>query len=272
MSGARALSRAQREKVSEFVGVTGAPDGLAAECLAAAEWGLERAVDLFYSSGLAARAAAGRPRADAAALRALFERYADAGAAAAGEPAILAEGIFKLCEDLEVEPEDVALLALSHRLGAAAMGVWTRAEFEGGLARLGVDSLEGLAAALPRLRAELDDPGTFRKVYRYAFGFACDPGQRLLPLDTAAALWALLLPDARWARTAAWCEFLRARGARPVARDLWNMLLDFIAGVDQADFAGHDGEGGAWPYLIDEFVAEQQEAAAAQGGGEAMRD
>ena len=51
--------------------------------------------------------------------------------------------------------------------------------------------------------------GKFREVYNYAFGFACDKGQKSLALDTAEAMWRLLFEGRPWEHVDLWCEFLR---------------------------------------------------------------
>lgn len=38
-----------------------------------------------------------------------------------------------------------------------------------------------------------------------------------------------------------------------VTKDVWDMLLTFLANVNQDDMADYDDEG-AWPVLIDDYV------------------
>ena len=256
----KSLTKTQAGRVSQFVGVTGAPQRLAIECLQLSNWALEPAVDYYFSSGLAQQAAG--PRVDQSALHDLFLSYKDAAA-----DGILAEGIMRLCEDLGVEPEDVVVLVLSWHLGAQSMGEYTQDEFEGGLAKLGVDTLAKLRARLPRMRAEFEEPASYREIYKYAYAFSCEKGHKCLQLDTAIAMWELVVPPQRWRHIGDWCAYLRQHHKRAVSKDTWTQLLDFMCNVDE-DFSSFD-ENGAWPYLIDEFVAWKQEGAAAadDGGG-----
>lgn len=242
----RSLTKPQRDRVAQFTAVTGAPTKAAIECLQAANWSVEGGIDHYYSSGYAA-AAARTPRVDRAALHQFYLAYKDPDA-----DAVLAEGIIRLCEDLGVDPEDVVLLVLSWHLGAGSMGEYTHDEFEAGMETLGVDSLAKLKAKLPALRAELDAPATFKDVYNYAYLFSREKGQKCVQLETAVAMWELLVPVSRWPRCPEWCAFVQEHHRRAVSRDTWTQLLDFMRNIED-DFSNYD-ENGAWPYLIDEFV------------------
>src|ERR1700694_2177749 len=82
-----------------------------------------------------------------------------------------------------------------------------------------------------------------------------------LALDMAIEYWKLLLKD-RYAYLDLWIEFLRERYNRTIPKDTWNLLYDFIQDIS-TDFDRYDENGipmkhgniGAWPVIIDEFVA-----------------
>jgi DCN1-like protein 1/2 len=180
---------------------------------------------------------------------------------------ILADGVSRLCEDLAVDPSDVALLVLAYHCGAAAMCEFSRAEFCAGMASLGVDSVPKLAKKLPAMRASLADDATFRAVYAFTFGFARDKGAKSLAPDTALALWQLLLPAASWPRADDWCAFVAAQNLKAVTQDTWSQLLEFSRAV-KPDLSNYD-PAGAWPSLLDDFseyvLAQQQQQ---QGGSQ----
>lgn len=46
------MNRQQRERLSQFQGVTGADAGVAARCLEASGWSVESAIDVYYSGGM----------------------------------------------------------------------------------------------------------------------------------------------------------------------------------------------------------------------------
>jgi DCN1-like protein 1/2 len=259
MSG-RALSKGQRDKVSQLAAITGASTRAAVECLQVSGWVMEAAVDCWYSSGMAQAVEGAAPRVDRTAITQLYQHYKDPDT-----EAVLAEGIMKLCEDLGIEPEDTVMLVLSWHLKAAAMGEFSREEFEGGLGRLAVDSLDKLRDKLPALRAQLDDPASYRDIYNFAYGFSCEKGQKCVQLEMALAMWQILAPPQRWRYIEDWCEFLRKHHGRAVSRDTWTQLLDFMLNI-KPDFSNYD-ENGAWPYLVDEFVTQTKAKQAAAEDG-----
>jgi DCN1-like protein 1/2 len=242
----RSLTKPQRDRVAQFTAITGSSTKAAIECLQLANWSVEAGIDYFYSAGYAAAAAASRtPRIDRSALHQFYLSYKDPD-----NDSIMAEGIMKLCEDLGVEPEDIVVLVLSWHMQAAAMGEYTQAEFESGMEALGVDTLAKLKTKLPSLRAELDTPDTYKEVYNYGYLFSREKGQKCVQLDTALAMWQLLVPASRWQLIDEWCAFVQEHHKRAVSRDTWAQLLDFMRSIKD-DFSNYD-ENGAWPYLIDE--------------------
>ncbi|CAI7835724.1 unnamed protein product [Closterium sp. NIES-54] len=90
-------------------------------------------------------------------IQELFLRYKDPDS-----DMILVDGITRMCEDLEVEPQDIVMLVLSWHLGAATMCEYSRQEFTSGLRSLRVTSLEALKALLPSFRRELQDESEHR--------------------------------------------------------------------------------------------------------------
>lgn len=69
------MNRQQRERLSQFVGITGADNSLATRCLEAAGWSVESAIEMYYSNGMSAKAGrASAPRVDKCAPAVLTPR------------------------------------------------------------------------------------------------------------------------------------------------------------------------------------------------------
>ncbi|KAI8109646.1 hypothetical protein M9434_000927 [Picochlorum sp. BPE23] len=166
---------------------------------------------------------------------------------------VLAEGIIRFCEDIGIAPEDVVMIVICWHMDAQTMGEFTEEEFEGGLEDIGVDSITSLKAAIPSLRKELNDRKKFKEIYEYAFMFSRENNQKCLQLDVALSVWPLLITKEKWKYIDLWCEFLQEHHKKAISKDTWTQLLDFIDVMDDT-FSQYDPTG-AWPYLIDEFVA-----------------
>ena len=99
-------------------------------------------------------------------------------------------------------------------------------------------------------------------MYRYTFVAGKEPEQRALALDNAIEFWRVLFtaPGRPW-RTAShdwltlWTTFLEEKWTRTVNRDMWNQLLEFATRTLEDDTLAFWSEDGAWPSVIDEFVA-----------------
>ena len=183
-------------------------------------------------------------------VAALFENYVDGG-----EEAILAEGIERLCADLDVRPEEFRVLVLAWKMDAQTMCRFTREEFTGGLRSLKADSLRGIQAKFPEMLAEVQQKGRFKDFYRwtYKFGLDTDIGQRTLPIDMALSLWKLVFSQNEPPILKRWLSFLEWHpNIRGIPKDTWDMFLNFCEAVGN-DLSSYD-DTEAWPSLFDDFV------------------
>ncbi|KAG2494561.1 hypothetical protein HYH03_007327 [Edaphochlamys debaryana] len=242
------LTKPQKDKITQFRSITGSSEKVATECLKSSGWGVEQAIDMFYTSGLAAQATT-TGGLDLRGVESMYQRYKEPG-----DDKISVDGITRFCEDLEVDPTDIVVLVVSYYMNAAVMCEYSKDEFTSGMVRLGCDAIDKLKRRLPELRAELKQDAKFREVYAYAYNFSREKGQKCVQLDTAVGMWQLLfsVPEQRWPLIDDWCEFLTKHHNRAISKDTWQQLYDFIKSV-KPDFSNFD-ENSAWPYLLDEFV------------------
>ncbi|KAG5550848.1 hypothetical protein RHGRI_009328 [Rhododendron griersonianum] len=221
------LVRGHRDKVQQFMTITGSSEKLALQALKSCDWHLEGAFDVFYSQPQV------KSYADTRLVEELYKRYKgkcynsikklnvfyhELVVAILAERTfcsypyvdmILADGITLLCNDLQVDPQDVVMLVLSWHMKAATMCEFSKQEFIGGLQALGIDSLEKFRDRMQFMRSELKDDQKFREIYIFAFGWAKEKGQKSLALDTAIGMWQLLFAEKQWPLVDHWCQFLQ---------------------------------------------------------------
>ncbi|XP_065185201.1 DCN1-like protein 3 [Sycon ciliatum] len=180
-----------------------------------------------------------------------FQQYRDE------DEAILEDGMERLCNDMEVDPCDVRMLALAWRLNAAEMCRFSQEEFVTVCEELGAYSAAELGKQLTGILYEARRH--FKDFYRYAFRFGVSDGQRSLPCDVAVQLWSLVLPvcsgdGERFMND--WLEYLTSQRVKGISKDCWMVFLEFTLTVEK-DFSNYSAED-SWPSLLDEFVMHQR--------------
>jgi len=263
------LNAGQKKGVQEFVAVTQATNTNAIKYLKKFSWNLQAAVTDYLehppsSSGTSSAKNSGGANAfSEATLETFFEKYQSEETkkeTATDKREIDAEGICRFFDDLGIDPEsDLVTLVLANKMNAQEMGKFTHEEFTKGMRQIQSDSMVKLKKKVPAMRQELLDSYAFKSVYEYAFKFSKEENQKALNLDTACAMWELLLKD-KWPLLDKWCDFLNREHKKAISGDTWNQVLDFSR-MYKSSLFGYDAEGkdAAWPYLIDEFVEEQME-------------
>ncbi|KAL1924324.1 uncharacterized protein VTP21DRAFT_7359 [Calcarisporiella thermophila] len=162
------------------------------------------------------------------------------------------DGIEQFLSDLDLSLESPIALVIAWKLQASTMGQFTQQEWITGMRGLGVDSTSKLKDKLPQLEHALSYPDQFKELYKFVFGFAKNQGQKNMSVETAIALWQLLLGD-KYPHVHFFIQFLEEQAPiRVVNRDQWVSFLEFVATVDD-NFAEWD-ETNAWPVLFDEYV------------------
>ncbi|XP_023232206.1 DCN1-like protein 3 [Centruroides vittatus] len=178
----------------------------------------------------------------------LFEKYRDPN-----EDAILSDGIELFCQDLNVKPEEFKVLLLAWKFGAEQMCRFSRQEFVEGCKAMRVDSIPSIQSKLPELMVEIQEPENFKELYRFAFKFGLEVGQRILPSEMAIQLWKLVFSQKEPPILRRWLTFLEKHpNIRGIPRDTWNMFLNFSEAIGD-DLSSYD-DTEAWPCLFDDFV------------------
>lgn len=184
-------------------------------------------------------------------IMALFNHYKDPN-----EDAILAEGIERFCNDLQIAPDDFRILVLAWKLDAEQMCKFTRQEFFQGLKVMNTDSIKGIQNKLPELVHDIErNAEYFKSLYRFTFRFGLDVanGQRILPSDMAVLLWRLVFTICEPPILKKWLDYLEKHpNVRGIPKDTWYMFLNFSETVG-SDLSGYD-DTEAWPSLFDDFV------------------
>ena len=181
----------------------------------------------------------------------------------------------KYMQDLKVQLDDIVVLAIGEALQAPSMGEFSRDGFAKGWRTLAnADSISKQQAAVVHLRHQIPlDRDLFRRVYRYTFQLARTPGQKAVALDAALEYWRLLFsgphgvawntPTTPWLDW--WLDFLQQRWKKSVNRDMWNMTYEFHRKSLEAEDMSWWDEEGAWPGVLDDFVAYVSERRGREG-------
>ncbi|TYI84489.1 hypothetical protein E1A91_D05G368200v1, partial [Gossypium mustelinum] len=168
---------------------------VAIEYLNLCDWGVEASIDYFYDTPVLV---------DDALLEELYNRYKDPNI-----DMISVDGITLLCNDLEVDPQDIIMLVISWHMNASTMCEYSKMEFLQGLQELSVDTVEKFRDKISYIRSELNDENKFHDIYNFAFSWAKEKGQKSMALNTAIGMWRLLFAEKKCHLLDHWCQFLQ---------------------------------------------------------------
>ncbi|EKM55958.1 uncharacterized protein PHACADRAFT_256933 [Phanerochaete carnosa HHB-10118-sp] len=215
---------------------------------------------------------------------ALFTAYADEEDSTTIGP----EGFERLCNDADIPLEGAKPLILAWLLRAAEMAKVSKTEWEAGMAELQIGNTAALSTALndfddllltskPVLKPTHASPAkgkkpasepynrsryhesakdrrkAFSELYMFCFNLAKPPQARLIDMETGSAFWSVLLAP-QYPIMNEILAFVTEKGTyKGVNKDLWQMTHEFCRTVSP-NLEGYDADG-AWPTMIDEFVA-----------------
>jgi len=200
-------------------------------------------------------------------------------------------GLERLCTEADIPLDGAQPLILAWQLKSSEMGKFTRVEWSHGMGLLEISSLPVLAQALKEFDDLLirdkqalsrsasastqarkkggastrepynrtrywqyasDRKAAFAELYQFCFTLAKPPQARNIDLETAVALWSVLLAP-RYSIINDLTTFLTEKGTyRGANKDIWNMVHEFCHTVDPS-LDNYEADG-AWPSLLDDFV------------------
>lgn len=139
---------------------------------------------------------------------------------------------------------------------AMCMGELKKDEFLKGCEVLGCDDISSWQAVVPKLRQQLKNQNQYKQMYNYVFGFACDKGMKSLDVESANAMWDMLIGDKKCRFMAQWKGFLEEKVNKKeintISKDTWELFYDLVESTG-GDFKRFEDDG-AWPVLIDQFA------------------
>ncbi|CAK5279329.1 unnamed protein product [Mycena citricolor] len=199
------------------------------------------------------------------------------------------EGFERLCTDADISLEGAGPLILAWQLNAKDMGKFTREEWTKGLGALKISSCAPLCMAVSDLdsllirgepavkagrkdaydktaytRYAADVKKAFGSLYTFCFNLAKPEQSRNIDMETSMAFWSvLLLPQFPIMKEV--LEFITEKNSyKATNKDLWSMMLEFCRTV-KPTLQDYEADG-AWPTLLDDFVAWKQEKMEVNGG------
>ncbi|EIM90283.1 DUF298-domain-containing protein [Stereum hirsutum FP-91666 SS1] len=99
-----------------------------------------------------------------------------------------------------------------------------------------------------------DTKKAFGSLYQFCFTLAKPENSRNIDMETATALWTVLLVP-KYPLMGDIVDFITEAGSyKGVNKDLWHMMLEFCQTISP-NLDNYDENEGAWPTLLDEFVS-----------------
>ena len=169
------------------------------------------------------------------------------------------DGIVNFYKAIGVDMEtDIVSLMFSFHMQVKdkqmCMGEYTKAEFLKGAENLACDEISTWKAKVPDMRNDLNNEQKFKEMYKFVFGFACEKGFKSVEIESACALWPMLIGN-RCKFLDKWIKFIEGKAEKKeitvMTRDTWDLFLDLTVQT-KGQWSNFEDDG-AWPVLIDQF-------------------
>ncbi|RCI07055.1 DCN1-like protein 4, partial [Rhizopus stolonifer] len=164
-----------------------------------------------------------------------FDRYADPDT----RDVISPDGCQQFFTDLGVDLESVVPLVVGWKINSKRMGYMTQQEFMQAMATYNITTPDEFKKLLKAWEISLDDPDQFRQLYLFSFNHVKSSGQKSMDVETAIALWNLLLTP-KYPIIHSFIQFLQEKKpVKVINKDQWSSLLDFCKAVPE-DLSQYD--------------------------------
>ncbi|KAF9533520.1 Cullin binding-domain-containing protein, partial [Crepidotus variabilis] len=219
----------------------------------------------------------------------LFNTYADPDASDTIGP----DGFQQLCEDAGMPMEGARPLIFAWQTDSPEMGKITKDEWVKTMSTFKIASMPGISIAMSELEELLftekapknagkdydkaafnvhaaNPKAAFQKLYMFSFSLVKPEQSKNIDMETSVAFWtALLVP--KYPLMSEIIDFINEhKGSyKATNKDLWSMMLEFCETV-KPTLQDYEADG-AWPTLLDDFVA-WKTSQPANGNANKMRE
>jgi len=172
---------------------------------------------------------------------------------------ITGNGIFSLCEDLDVDPMSMSLLVLFFKLNCQKKFEITPTEFFE-LRNQGIHKFEDMKRRIPQFDKEIFPKNhfLFRPFLDFIFRYYKEPHQKNLLVDVAIALWVVIFKNS-YKYLDDWIEFLRLernqKAVKAINLDQWKQFYEFTLESEENIFGKYNLNEGSYPLIIDDFIS-----------------
>jgi len=254
---------AQRSVINQFIAITGAQERIASSLLKKHAWKLDQACDAYFTQAAVSPA---NEKAEASLIK-LFEKYRDT--TNDEKDAIGVDGTMTYLTELGINLEDASSLIPLEIVQAPSLGEITKEGFVSGWRKAGQESRTTIET-IPKQKSYIatqtpllsTDLSLFKRVYKHTFICSKEKGQKAIPLENAIVYWEMLFapPGMGWATSSTnwldlWIQYLKEKWTKSVNKDMWNQTFEFFQKTMHDDSLSFWSEDGAWPGVIDDFVA-----------------
>lgn len=184
-----------------------------------------------------------------------FAKYTDSENKELIEP----DGCQEFFTELDISLESIKPIIIGYKMNAERMGYITWKEWWEMMKALPIDdtSPKSFRIMVDQYEEKIStNQEEFKKLYIFTFNYAKSTGQKSMEIETACALWNLML-GTQYPIIHSFIRFLEEKKpVKVINKDQWSSMLDFCRTVPE-DLQNYDSTA-SWPVLFDEYVEWRQ--------------